>query len=260
MIAELRRWERRLVDGAVEMVPPAGDWAWLRVEDEVGLASPGPVPDGATLLVTDEGEHATRVVRVDGERQLVVIVIDGDVARRRITAAAQGRGRFAVVAAIADWVARRSRLGLGAVRRRRVRCAAPAGWTRRDVGLAVQHLRDGSILTVLPARPLGEIRAGADLETLLVGTLVGGVAFGPGAQRHGVLACDGLRGEIISNRVGDGWLESALLLDDRFGYALVLHGRSAGDREAFRATVASVRAIPRGPHLAASGTALDHWI
>jgi hypothetical protein len=175
----------------------------------------------------------------------VLIVVDGDRARRRITAAAAGRDHFAAMFGLSEWIARNTILGLGEMRRRRFRYEPPPGYEREDHGLATTWTRPGATLLVLPAKPLDELATGAALEDLV------GECFldtelprEDTAQQIPILSRHGLRGEIASHHERGMWFETATLVDDRFRYRLVLHAASRAHHDTFLAAVASVRPIP----------------
>jgi hypothetical protein len=140
----------------------------LRAEGATALA-PGP----AVALTTAEGEYAT-LVTIAGIHAGVAIehtvgVIDGDDFHTLVEAHASAPADHAAVHRLARQIVLELPLGLGAVRYRRFRYREPAGWARRDHGLATtwSDPERAATISVLPARPLFQPEAVAKLDNLL---------------------------------------------------------------------------------------------
>jgi hypothetical protein len=229
--------------------------------------SAGPVED----VITDEGEHAalfTLCGRVDGApRQVTVGVIYCDDERvLKVIGLARDARVFDEVARETRTLVETLELGLGELRRRAPRVAAPEGWTRvrlddTEIFCAEDKPRVRIVLHL--ARPLSaRARTGARLNLALDAVLPlierGSTPAARVANRHGLV------GERYRTRVDGRVVDTVLLMDERFAYQLRFERPADAtdleqDEAAFTRFVHELAPIPR-PARAVAGGAVGHWV
>ena len=265
MLAQaLAGWRlERLADG-VALVPPGGrvfggirirervaplvsaDELIARAAGEIGFAE---VTVARASIVTDEGEHGT-IARIAGERdglrgEHVVAILVGDDWYTRIDGITAVPDRIEPMHAIVRALALAYPLGLGALRRRRVRYAPPLGWTAEARGLVTVWRRGRSTLTVFPARPLTEPGGGETdrlLQRLEASDLV--VTGETSAPRTTASFANGVARSVTGR---DAQHEVVALHDARFVYVVHLASTAdaiAADREALDGVVDSLEPVP----------------
>jgi hypothetical protein len=281
MIAPPPGWSVRRCEESLLLVPPGGPAAGairyverlrpLRRAVELVRAAPAPAGFVETRLspperlVTAEGEHAALVISegtigaVPVERPFGFVF--GDDFYARFAGVAVGGENFARIRAMVRALTIADTHDLG-VRRRRYVYAPPRDWH----GLArlfeaTWYPRDypatRASITVCPAVPAQPGLAGALLHAVLA------TGRSPIAAPVGVVAREGLDGQLWRLR-GDGVeTDVALLEDARYVYALRLDAAlgAGAARARFAEVVASVEPVPAIARrsAAAVGMTLSHW-
>jgi hypothetical protein len=223
-----------------------------------------------TDLVTAEGEYAAMVTlrgHLEGEHvQRDIGWVYGDAHVARVSSLTPRPELFATFTRTVKELVLADEQHLG-VRRRRYRHAEPAGWRRRQRGLAAtvyQSPDGGAQIDVAAALPCHA--TGRDLEAQLEGRAgQGGVIIERRRGPEPVVTGNGLGGRVWELDCRQGCARYlrrvAMLVDERYLYSLRLDSATGAGRDTFDAVLYSVEPLPGGrrPARAAAIEALSHW-
>ena len=226
--------------------------------DELDVQANDVAPAVFEGFTTVEGEYGTlthrRGLRVGHRVDVTLAILFGDDWYVTIAGVAAHEHAAAMQATVRELASCYS-LGLGELRRRRYRYAAPAGWSARARGLVEEWYRPGTTraIVVFPARPLVETRAGA-VDRALHELVDDGFVATADDQRPLVLPrfASGLARSVVGVR-GEERVhhDVAVLQDGRFLYVCRMESTPealAADRAVFVQLVSSIEPLPVPQH------------
>ncbi len=226
-----------------------------------------------TAITTREGEYGV-TVRISGWRGLEVVertlaIVQGDDFQTVMVGQCSGSEWSDRTHAVVRHIAHTLPLGLGELRYRRYLYQPPIDWLCREQGLtatwrpAGEPSRDASIV-VLPARPLFQTQATAELDNLIRDDSFDGITFERQVTSTPieVVGFTGTLAAVVGTLRGarDRCVLTAALQDSRFLYVLRLQTDAAhavADERAFRDVVHSCVPLP-APEVAEVAV-MAHW-
>jgi hypothetical protein len=276
-LAAISGWNRRWLADGVQLAPPgsAGDWLRIRTDQRPLRAFCELLGDSAygelERFTTVEGEYAGLVLLAEPGRIRVVAMVVGDDSYVLIEGHTRDPLRAGWWRDLVHTVARFYPLGLGKPRRRRFPYRPPGGWQGVPRAGCVAWIdpefpKVSGRISVFHARPLEWYVPGAVDRLMFVDENPFSVVERTNRPvEFMVRAGFGGSSTTSTGRTADGTriaMTNTLLRDERYLYALQLHGRQS-EWDAFvpvyEELVRSIEPLPSG-ELDQPAQHLVHWI